>query len=154
MAARGTMRKSSHFIIHNSACPTPKMDVSRMTDTLLLLNAGSSSLKFALYPPDGERRHLYAAKSKNLAVRRCSVHVTTLGDAITDQKLEANADIGRCLEFLLRWLGAEIDESANRVHQTIISTITSKIVLCVIPTNEEAVTARNTAQVLGLDAKC
>jgi len=54
----------------------------------------------------------------------------------------------------LSWLGAEIDESANRAHQTIISTMASRIALCVIPTNEEAVIARNTAQVLGLDAKC
>jgi acetate kinase len=48
----------------------------------------------------------------------------------------------------LRWLGAEIDESANRMHNFIISTSASKIAVCVIPTNEEAVIARSTAKLL------
>ena len=54
MVVRATMLKSNRSIIHNSVCATPEMNAIRMTDTLLLLNAGSSSLKFALYPPGGE----------------------------------------------------------------------------------------------------
>jgi len=106
MAARSTMRKPSRFLIHNSACPTPKIDASRMTDTLLLLNAGSSSLKFALYPPGGETSLVRGQIEKIGATPEFSAYSES-GDVIADQKPEADADVGRCLEFLLRWLNTQ-----------------------------------------------
>lgn len=38
----------------------------------------------------------------------------------------------------LSWLGIEIDEQANKAHQELISTSNSKVIVQVIPTNEEA----------------
>ena len=82
------------------------MAVSRMTDTLLLLNAGSSSLKFALYPPGGETSFVRGQIEKIGATPELSARNES-GDMIANQELEADADIGRCLEFLLRWLNAQ-----------------------------------------------
>jgi len=48
----------------------------------------------------------------------------------------------------LFWLGIECDELANQQHQTLISTIHSAVRVFVIRTDEEAVIARHTADVL------
>jgi len=77
MAMRGTMRRSGRFIVHNRACPTSELHATRMTDTLLLLNAGSSSLKFALYPPGGETPFVRGQIEKS-AVHRSSAHAASL----------------------------------------------------------------------------
>ncbi len=54
----------------------------------------------------------------------------------------------------LSWLGIECDELANQQHQTLISTIHSAVRVFVIRTDEEAVIARHTAEVLrDLDRK-
>ena len=50
----------------------------------------------------------------------------------------------------LGWLGLEIDDAANRAHHTTINNAQSRVVVCVIPTNEEGVIARHTAAVLRL----
>jgi acetate kinase len=84
----------------------PEMSAIRMTDTLLLLNAGSSSLKFALYPPSGETPFVRGQIEKIGGVPRFSA-CSESGDTIIDQELEADADIARCLEFLLRWLSTQ-----------------------------------------------
>ncbi|MEQ1773229.1 MAG: acetate/propionate family kinase [Burkholderiales bacterium] len=49
----------------------------------------------------------------------------------------------------LSWLGMEIDDAANRAHQTTINSAGSRIAVHVIPTNEEAVIARHTARIIG-----
>lgn len=51
-----------------------------------------------------------------------------------------------CEQFA--WLGLEIDAQANHAGHSIISTSKSKIRVAVIPTNEEAVIAGHTAQLL------
>lgn len=48
-----------------------------------------------------------------------------------------------------RWMGMEIDPAANAAHRTVISTSSSKVAVCVIPTNEEIVIARHTCRLLG-----
>lgn len=48
----------------------------------------------------------------------------------------------------LRWLGIELDESANRQHATVISTPDSRVGVYVLPTNEEQVIARQTYETL------
>jgi acetate kinase len=48
----------------------------------------------------------------------------------------------------LTWLGLHIDTSANREHHTTISNPQSRVAVCVIPTNEEAVIARHAACLL------
>ena len=47
-----------------------------------------------------------------------------------------------------RWLGIELDEEANRRHASTISTRTSRVTVCVIPTDEEIVIARHTHALL------
>ncbi|MDI2090273.1 acetate/propionate family kinase [Commensalibacter oyaizuii] len=39
----------------------------------------------------------------------------------------------------LKWLGVEIDENANKAHQEVISTPNSKVLVQIIPTNEESI---------------
>ena len=48
----------------------------------------------------------------------------------------------------LGWLGLEIDDAGNRAHQSTINSAGSRIAVCVIPTNEEAVIARHTARTI------
>jgi acetate kinase len=50
----------------------------------------------------------------------------------------------------LGWSGITLDEAANRNHRKLISAANSRIKVCVIPTNEEAVVAKHTAQMIGL----
>lgn len=49
-----------------------------------------------------------------------------------------------------KWLGLELDESANRNHGPEISTSRSTVSAWVIPTNEELMIARHTGALLGL----
>ncbi len=49
-----------------------------------------------------------------------------------------------------RWLGAEVDDAANRSHRALISTPASRIAVCVIPADEEVVIARHTQRLLGM----
>lgn len=48
----------------------------------------------------------------------------------------------------LGWLGLEFDPAANDAATTCISTASSRVAVCVIPTNEEWVIARHTAELL------
>ena len=48
----------------------------------------------------------------------------------------------------LTWLDVAIDDAANRTHQATISNVQSRIAVCVIPTNEEAVIARHAIDVI------
>lgn len=84
-----------------------------MTDTLLLLNAGSSSLKFALYPPCGKTPFVRGQIERIGGTPEFSAR-SGAGDVIADQKLEADASIGRCLEFLLHWLNTQL------THYTVV----------------------------------
>jgi acetate kinase len=49
-----------------------------------------------------------------------------------------------------RWLGVELDEAANREHRVVISTPSSRVTACVIPTDEEIIIARHTGRLLGI----
>ncbi len=48
----------------------------------------------------------------------------------------------------LQFIGLELDESRNRVHAPVISSAASRVAVRVIPTDEEAVIARMTAETL------
>ncbi|WP_133129633.1 acetate/propionate family kinase [Legionella yabuuchiae] len=50
----------------------------------------------------------------------------------------------------LSWLGVHIDDAANETHSTVISTSASRIPVFVLPTDEEQIIAKHTANVLGL----
>lgn len=47
-----------------------------------------------------------------------------------------------------RWLGVELETTANRNHETLISKVTGRVAVCVIPTDEEIVIARHTRRLL------
>jgi acetate kinase len=49
----------------------------------------------------------------------------------------------------LDWTGLAIDDGENRAHQAVINSAQSRVAVCVIPTNEEAVIARHTARAIG-----
>ena len=51
---------------------------------------------------------------------------------------------------LSAWLGIDIDAAANAKHATRIDTAASRVAVAVVPTNEERMIARYTAQTLGL----
>lgn len=42
------------------------------------------------------------------------------------------------------WLGAELDDAANRANGSLITTASSKLAVWVVPTNEELMIARHT----------
>ena len=48
------------------------------------------------------------------------------------------------------WLGIDIDASANATHASRIDSPASRVAVAVVPTNEERMIARYTAQTLGL----
>ena len=50
----------------------------------------------------------------------------------------------------LGWMGVTLDEAANNRDATRISTPESRVTVCVIPTDEEAVIARHTADRIGI----
>jgi len=63
---------------------------------------------------------------------------------------ENSPEIRRRICDASRWLGLELDESANDDHKLEISTSQSKVSAWVIPTNEELMIARHTGSLLGL----
>lgn len=50
----------------------------------------------------------------------------------------------------LEWLGVAMDDATNRAGKSLIHRAQSRVSLCIIPTNEEAVIARHTARLTGL----
>jgi acetate kinase len=65
---------------------------------------------------------------------------------------ERAAPVRAMLCARLGWLGIALDAAANRAHAERISAPSSRVAVCVIPTDEESVIARHTRRVLGLDA--
>ena len=63
---------------------------------------------------------------------------------------ENSPEIRRRICDASRWLGVELDESANDNRGPEISTSKSKVSVWVIPTNEELMIARHTGSLLGL----
>jgi acetate kinase len=59
-------------------------------------------------------------------------------------------DVRAAVCAALGWLGIALDPAANRVNARRISEATSPTTVCVIPTDEEAVVARNVVQALHL----
>ena len=74
-----------------------------MIDTLLLLNAGSSSIKFALYPVAGETPFVRGQIAKSGGTPQPTAH-DGAGHIII-RVLDPGYEINRCVIFLLDWLG-------------------------------------------------
>ncbi len=65
---------------------------------------------------------------------------------------ENSPEIRRRICEASRWLGIELDESANNEKATRISAPQSKVAVYVIPTNEELMIARHAGRLLGIPA--
>jgi acetate kinase len=52
----------------------------------------------------------------------------------------------------MEWLGVELDRTANRAHAQLISTARSRVQVFVIPTDEEAMIARHSLDLLAAPA--
>ena len=63
---------------------------------------------------------------------------------------EHAAEVRAQVTALAAWMGVKIDASANAEHATRIDTADSRVAVAVVPTNEERMIARYTADVLGL----
>lgn len=82
-----------------------------MTDHVLVINAGSSSVKFAIYPVDGDWRHRYLFRGELEGLGHAPRFrvVAPDGQALADEALRLDGTpFGRrqALEFLLDWLKA------------------------------------------------
>jgi len=63
---------------------------------------------------------------------------------------EHAAPVRARMAALSAWIGIDIDAAANAQHATRIDTAASRVAVAVVPTNEERMIARYTAQTLGL----
>jgi acetate kinase len=48
----------------------------------------------------------------------------------------------------MAWLGVELDEQANRAHETIISSHRSRVLCLRVPTDEETMIAQHTQELM------
>lgn len=131
-----------------------KMDVNAIEDLLykksgLLGVSGISNDMRELTESNDEN----AAKAIELFCFRVSREIGALASSMQGLSAVAfTAGIGENAPIIrekisnkLKWLGVELDQSANqRRGETIISTKTSKIPILVIPTNEELMIAKHT----------
>ena len=103
-----------------------------------------------------ESKEPYAAEAVELFVYRITRELGSLAAALggidalvfTGGIGEHAAPVREKVCRALAWLGIEFDAAANAKDATRISTAGSKIAACVIPTNEEWMIARHTAELL------
>lgn len=89
----------------------PSVDARKMSDAILVVNAGSSSVKFALFPADaaaGDSAMLRGqvegmGEKPRLSVRRLD------GTTAVEETLAAGSKAEACLAFLLEWLRRQLD---------------------------------------------
>ena len=98
-----------------------------MTDVILTANAGSSSLKFALYPA---------------ALEGLDALVFTAGIGENSPLIRARISEG------VAWMGARTDAQANRMGATAFHAPDSDVALLRLDTDEEGVIARSVIRVL------
>jgi acetate kinase len=127
-----------------------------MSDAILVLNAGSSSLKFAVFldPPvplvrgQVEAIELFVYR----VTRELGSLVAALGglDALvfTGSIGERSAAIRARVCRAAAWLDLEFDAAANEVGGPRLSPSTRRVSAWVIPTNEELMIAQHTRCVL------
>ncbi len=63
---------------------------------------------------------------------------------------EHAAPVREKVAALAAWMGIEVDPAANADHARRIDTAASRVAVAVVPTNEERMIARYTAETLGL----
>ena len=108
-----------------------------MIKLILILNSGSSRIKFALFDAMTQSHVQLQGTLSELG----GIPAFSAGNALAGQL----PPLAMTHEF-----GLDIDDAANRTHLSTISVAQSRVAVCVIPTNEEAVIARSTAAMLRL----
>jgi acetate kinase len=106
----------------------------------------------------GIKRYGFHGLSYELFVYRAAREIGSLASALRGlDALVFTAGIGEHAHPMrariceqLEWLGVMMDDAANRVGAGMIHHPRSRVRVCIIPTNEEAVIARHTARVAGL----
>jgi acetate kinase len=73
---------------------------------VLTINAGSSSIRFALFSIEQQPRRLLDGKIERIGTAQASLTASRTGQTAQPQHIEA-ADAGGATEALLRWLGAQ-----------------------------------------------
>ncbi len=136
----------------------PGMSVAAVTDLLyhrcgLLGVSGISSDMQVLQASTDPR----AVEAIDLFVHRIVVEIGALAAAMGGlDALVFTAGIGEHAALIrarvcdaCRWLGATLDDAANQTGQPLIHAATSKLLLAVIPTDEEQMVARHTQRCIG-----
>ena len=119
---------------------------------LLGVSEISSDMRTLLASPDPRAREaidLFVSHT----VREIGALAATLGGldglVFTGGIGENAAEIRHLVSARLAWMGLSLDGAANASHQPLISMPTSRIVVRVLPTDEELVIARQTISLLG-----
>lgn len=105
-----------------------------MIDAIVVLNAGSSSLKFSVFAQrDGDFVPIARGQAEGLH---------------TAPRFVARDSAGKLLNERSWGEGVELDAAANEGNEPRISTPASRVSAWVIPTNEELMIARHTRRLL------
>jgi acetate kinase len=132
-----------------------------MNPFALVLNAGSSSLKVCLYQQsgggewhDGHARADYFVYRAAKEIGALAASLSGLDGLVFTAGIGENApEVRKRIMEASAWLGIVLDAAANASGGPRISTPESRVSAWVIPTNEEAMIARHTRTLLGLDTE-
>ena len=125
------------------------------TPSVLAVNGGSSSIKFALFEADGAPRRILEAKIDEIGLRKkwIGAFAAALGGL---DPLVFSGGIGEHAALIraracdgLGFLGLELDQQRNLANEGVISAESSRVVVRVIPTDEEWMIARTVCRILG-----
>ena len=116
--------------------------------SVLAVNGGSSTIKFAVYPA-GRAVALFCYSAKKwvgaLAAALGGLETLVFTGGIGEHSAVVRARICDGLGFL----GVELDDAHNAAHAALVSTDASRVSVRVIPTDEERMIARAVRRVLG-----
>jgi acetate kinase len=122
-----------------------------MGDAILVINAGSSSIKFSLFIENGKDLELDTRGQVEGIYTEPHFIAKDSGGAVKAEKSWPKGfELGHAgaVEHLRGFLRSELADTANAAGGPRISTDASRVSAWVIPTNEELMIARHTRRVL------
>ena len=124
-----------------------------MSETILVVNAGSSSIKFQLFSLDArdQLNRLLKGQIEGIGAhpRLVAAAMGGIEGFVFTAGIGENApSIREAVADRLAWLGLDFDGKANASGKTLISRPSSRVACYVIPTDEELMIARHTLAVL------
>jgi acetate kinase len=139
MDQRGMDARAIEKLIYNESGLLGVSGVSSDMRTLLASDAPRAKLAVDLYI------YRIARELGSLAAALGGLDAIVFTGGIGENSAEIRESVCRAAE----WLGAQLDEAANRAGGPRISTAASRATVWVVPTNEELMIARHTRRVLG-----